>query len=365
MKICAIFNIFPSYRKAIYKKMSSELPIDFFFGNISNENITLANSSELNTGAKTVRNIFRGKKLIWQKKAIRYAFSKKFTHYLLTGNTGIVSNWFILLIARVLRRRVILWTHGLYGNERGLKKFKNSLYLKLATDIFTYNERGRQILIDEGFKSNRISVIYNSLDFERQQSIIQKVGDQSFARNYFGNNNDMIAFIGRLTPQKKVDQLIEAVRISKKNYNVIIVGDGPCRVELEALTRDYHLEDRVWFYGECYDESMLATIITHSHLCVSPGNCGLNAIESLTYGTPMITHSNMNEQMPEAEAVIELCKLCDTNYMFEQNNINDLSATIDKSLSVGNNEAGAIAKDIISRKWNPNHQISIMVHYLR
>ena len=36
---------------------------------------------------------------------------------------------------------------------------------------------------------------------------------------------------------------------------------------------------------------------------VSPGNVGLTAIHSLSYGTPVLTHNNFNNQMPEVESI--------------------------------------------------------------
>ena len=45
-----------------------------------------------------------------------------------------------------------------------------------------------------------------------------------------------------------------------------------------------------------------------SDLTVSPGNIGLTAIHSLSYGTPVCSHSNFNNQMPESEAIINFEK---------------------------------------------------------
>lgn len=345
--------------------MDDQLPIDFYFGDQSSENIALASHSLLVNYKGKLNNIFSGAKLIWQRKAIRKAFSKRYSHYILTGNTGILSNWIIILICRLLDRKTILWTHGLYGDEKGLKRFKNLLYLRLANQIFTYNERGKYLLIQNGVKKSKIITIYNSLDYEKQIKLLERIGDSSFAKNYFGNNDKIVTFIGRLTHQKKIDILLEAASKSNEKYNIIIIGDGPCKGELEKLVEKLELQDRVWFYGECYDDSMIATIIANSQLTVSPGNCGLNAIESLTYGTPMITHSNMTMQMPEAEAVVELCKKSGRTLLFEDNNIDNLTDIIDKNITLDNRLVKDMAQQIINDKWNANRQIEIMVHNLR
>lgn len=365
MKICAIFNIFPLYRSAIYKKMDDQFDIDFIFGSHAKENIALANPSQLKGYKYCARNIFKGTKLVWQRGAIRKAFSKKYTHYILTGNTGILSNWAIVLIAKLLGRQTILWTHSLYGNETGMKRFKNVLFLKLADKIFTYSERGVEIAINYGIKSSKLIPIYNSLDYTKQIELAKRIGDRSFARNYFGNDNPYICFIGRLTPQKRVDLLLKATIDSGINYNIIILGDGGCRKELEDLSQTLGIEDRVWFYGECYDESFIATVLSHAKLSISPGNCGLNAIESLTYGTPMVTHSNLFNQMPEVEAVVELCKKTGRNLLFEENNTDSLGRVIENNITIDDDNIRQVAQSIIADKWNADRQIDIMVHNLR
>jgi GalNAc-alpha-(1->4)-GalNAc-alpha-(1->3)-diNAcBac-PP-undecaprenol alpha-1,4-N-acetyl-D-galactosaminyltransferase len=60
-----------------------------------------------------------------------------------------------------------------------------------------------------------------------------------------------IVTVGRLVSQKRFDLLLRAFSaISRKiNNNLIIVGDGPLRGELEALSESLGLSDRVIFTG--------------------------------------------------------------------------------------------------------------------
>ena len=52
-----------------------------------------------------------------------------------------------------------------------------------------------------------------------------------------------------------------------------------------------------------YDENEIGDLIYNADLCVSPGNVGLTAIHTLTYGTPVLSHANFPNQMPEFEAI--------------------------------------------------------------
>lgn len=54
---------------------------------------------------------------------------------------------------------------------------------------------------------------------------------------------------------------------------------------------------------------------------VSPGKVGLTAMHSLMFGTPVITHSDMDRQMPEVEAVVEGF----SGMLFQYGNLLDLT----------------------------------------
>lgn len=360
MKICAVFNIYPHYRQAVYQLMDSELGVDFLFGDSTHDGIALSDARKLTGFRGYLKNKYKGSKLVWQRGAIRKAFSAKYDKYILTGNTGILSNWVILLIARALGREVFLWTHSLYGNEKGMTKRKNLLYLKLASGLLCYNERGARLAVENGVKQTKVHTIYNSLDYKKELEALKKSGDQTFARNYFGNKLPYVTFLGRLTKVKQIDMLLHATQLSKQNYNIIIVGEGSERETLEKLSEQLQLLDRVWFYGECYDQTMLATIIKHSAAVVSPGNAGLNAIHTLTFQTPLITHNNLDEQMPEVEAVVQLQNETKCKLLYQKDSIQSLAQVIDEVITKPKEIFKMPANQIVMTKWNANNQINIL-----
>jgi hypothetical protein len=89
-------------------------------------------------------------------------------------------------------------------------------------------------------------------------------------------------------------------------------------------------------------------------LTCSPGKIGLTAIHSLSYGTPAITHSDMNEQMPEVEAIVDGV----TGLLFEHNNAVDLAEKIGQWIDTKADRASVrrTCYDVIDSKWNPRRQ---------
>ena len=88
---------------------------------------------------------------------------------------------------------------------------------------------------------------------------------------------------------------------------------------------------------------------------VSPGEVGLTAIHSMTYGTPVITHNNFSCQMPEHEVIIPGI----TGEFFDYDNpINSMSKLIPRFYGK-RSFYSKNCKEIIRKKYNPNNQLLI------
>jgi glycosyltransferase involved in cell wall biosynthesis len=60
------------------------------------------------------------------------------------------------------------------------------------------------------------------------------------------------AYVGRLVTEKGIPILVEAARLLKSwgcHFQVLVIGDGPERGALQALTKSFQLEDQVNFLG--------------------------------------------------------------------------------------------------------------------
>lgn len=86
--------------------------------------------------------------------------------------------------------------------------------------------------------------------------------------------------------------------------NAIFIGKDVEGVDLGAYAEKMNVEKQIWMYGPCYEDKILAELFYNSQVCVSPGNVGLTAIHSLTFGCPVITHGDFPHQGPEFESII-------------------------------------------------------------
>lgn len=364
-KIYFITNIFPHYREALWREIlsntnfcatfycSKDNPLSIQEGKIDRES--------LNSRINNVKGYWLfNKYLIWQSDILKVCLSEQYDSMVLLGEMNILSNWIGALICRIRRKRVFFWSHGFYGNESSLRYFFRRLFYKIANEHIVYENRGKRLMIKSGFKDQNIHVIYNSLDYEKQKFLFEKLNKTVNSSITFFRNNTLPVFIyiGRLIESKKVDQLITAFKnINKDNQicNLLIVGSGPEEEKLKNLSKDEIISKTIYFYGPCYDESIISNLIHGSICTVSPGNIGLTVINSFSYGTPAITHNNFKNQMPEAEVIKE----CATGYFFKEDDITSLELSLKKMINSKNNFKSE-CRNIIDNNYNPTSQVKIL-----
>lgn len=363
MKLCLIYNFAQHYRTNIFTLMDRELKCDFLFGDSMSDvkkmdySLLQGNVEETHT-----RRILSG--WYWQPGVVGKLF-QDYDHYILLGETRALSTWLFCILARICkpRKKVYFWTHGWYGKETKLESFIKKIEFHLPNGgIFTYGNYARDLMIKEGFNPDKLFTIHNSLAYDQQIEIRKVLKAEPVYYEHFGNDYPNLFFVGRLTPVKRLDQVLEAMSICKKNgriYNMTFIGGGTEMDRLKSRMQALGLTQQVWFYGPCYDEKVLSSLIYNADLCVAPGNIGLTAMHSMVFGTPCITHNDFPHQMPEFEAIVE----GKTGTFFKRNDIHDLADKIDQWFCNHATERESVRQTCMSeidKEWNPYFQLSVL-----
>jgi glycosyltransferase involved in cell wall biosynthesis len=242
---------------------------------------------------------------------------------ILWGDAFSPGNWVSVFLAKLKNKKIIFWTHGLYGNESLFKKKVRCLFYSLGDSLLLYGNYSKVLLMAENFPASKLYLINNALDFSAQNQRYEKYN--SWAKSDKGNTLKLI-FVGRLTKVKKLHLLLIAVKMltEKISLKVDIIGDGDAYDRLQSLTLEMGLTEAVSFHGAIYDEDKLSRLILVSDIMVSPGNVGLTAMHSLVYGTPVISHSNASSQMPEFEAIEPGI----SGELFDEDDVNSLCESV-------------------------------------
>lgn len=351
----------PHYRSAIYNLISEELPVDIYAGDTAGFPIKLIAYPQLKGFKRTFRyrKVFKSAYILSGASLLSF---KNYNTYLITGAYNCISTWLILAMLLFSQKKVYLWSHGFYGGEGKIKNLIKKIYFGMSSGVLLYGQRARKLMIENGFSPAKLHVIYNSIDWHNQKSIRMKLKQQSIYTEYFKEDLPTIIFVGRIQKVKKIELLIDAlVELSKSGtrINLIIVGDGSHRNSLADIVLNLGLKDNVYFYGSCYDEEKIGRLIFNADIFVSPGNVGLAAIHSLSYGTPVITHDNFENQMPEFEAIDRGV----TGDFFKEDSISDLCQLIMRWINKSPEERNKIREacyQTIDQKYNPIIQIELL-----
>lgn len=368
MRLCIIYNFAQHYRTNIFTLIEKEFDCDWVFGDAMGDvrkmDYSLLHGNVMETHTKRLLGGW-----YWQPKVVLRLF-RGYDHYILLGETRALSTWVFCILARILkpRKKVYFWSHAWYGKETRVEKMVKKILFHLPNGgIFCYGNYARSLMIDEGFDSKKLFTIHNSLAYDKQISIRKELKASVVYEEHFGNKNNNLYFVGRLTPVKKLDQILRAMDISRNRgvkYNLTLIGGGDKINELKALTTELALESQVWFYGPCYDENELSSLIYNADLCVAPGNIGLTAMHSMVFGTPCITHNDFPYQMPEFEAIKEGV----TGTFFKRDDVEDLANKIDDWFRAKGAERETVRNACmreIDSEWNPYYQIEVLKKNLK
>lgn len=359
MKLCCFFNYPPLYRKSIFLGIDKNFDTQFYFGEEVESGLESGISKIDFSLFKRVPVLFKNKRLfgkfLWRTKAALLPL-KKYDTFLVSGDLS-YSYIPMILLCKILRKRIYGWGHG-EKQIPGKFRFLYDFFYKNLTGYFTYGEGGKKRLVELGYDASKINVIYNSLDetFAGNETLKTDI-----YKKKFNNDDPVIIFIGRTTRVKKLDWIIDGVSTLNKDgfgCNLIIVGDGICLPELKQQAESAGISSRVWFYGECYDEDVNKELLYNADLCVSPGNVGLTALHSISYGVPVLSHNDFETQMPEYETIVE----GKTGALYEKGNKKDFINKIVKMITLSENDRGNIRKncyEMISEKWNSQNQLRI------
>ncbi len=151
--------------------------------------------------------------------------------------------------------------------------------------VVTVSRRLKEELISlYNTNEKRISVIYNAINRERFNGIKRD------------SNRKVVLYVGRLSVQKGIDNLIKAFRIvSEKNDNALlyIIGEGPELSNLINLSINLDLSDKVIFLGKVPDSEM-ETLYSIANVFVMPSVSepfGIVALEAIASNVPTIVSS--------------------------------------------------------------------------
>jgi glycosyltransferase involved in cell wall biosynthesis len=181
-----------------------------------------------------------------------------------------VPAWIAFLAGKIAGIKFVCTAHACYSLNCGLWPLKRS------SGVICVSEAVRGHLKDWLPRGN-VRVVYNALP-----SVV-------IPWNGGGNGEKRLLFLGRLTSKKGAEILVKALgRVRRGGWTLDIIGDGPLEREIESLSRELGIEDRVVFHGYREDAPLW---ISRCDLFLFPSleeGMGISLAQALAAGVPAL-----------------------------------------------------------------------------
>lgn len=296
MKFVLVQTAVGDYRREFLKIVQQRMADDFLLlvGEKYFDGTTLTRVDLGANQQKIANRYYLGNKVSFQTGQFRKVMRAK--RAMLELNPRILSNWPLIVGRRLLGRKTCVWGHAWSRNGRGKGGTKaRDAMIRLAGNILAYTPRDADDFRQRLPKSVGIYCAPNAL------YPAAEIYDRAVGQPY------RFLFIGRLVTAKKPDLVLRAFAKSAPDMpgsRLSIVGSGPLEESLKALASELRVSDQVEFHGHINDLNRLAVLFGESAACLSPGYVGLSAIQSFSFGTPMLVADN-EPHSPEIAAVTE------------------------------------------------------------
>lgn len=364
-KILFVHHTAMWYRKPFFRQLSKLYNVKFIFTNVEGYNKTY--DTELSGKIEGLEGV--NYEVIKNYFGIAFGAIKESTgdYDIFVGGswdtlTDVIETVLYFIIVKLKRKPFILWREDWDWNvksvKRSLVKLLAGFIGKNVDAILVPGSKHRDFFISLGVSSDKIFIMPNVSNIQiRDNDYLNK---EKIEEKFDLTDKKVILCVGRLIDLKGVDYLINAfATLSNKMDNavLIIVGDGPEKINLERLTKELNIEDKVIFTGNI-ENDLVGGYYLVSDVFALPSittyyadACPLVVNEAMYFGKPVITS--------DAVGTTFMIKNGENGYIVPEKNSNALCEAIYKVINNPNLEKdmGKYSKKLIEKKFRYRNMI--------
>lgn len=186
---------------------------------------------------------------------------------------------------------IITFQEKKYSWQIELRKRIRSKILENSDKIIVVSYFLKDLAQKIGVPEEKIKVIYNSIDF---LDIRPSLLDREELKQKLGLRGKILLTNARLVPWKGIDMLIELMPELIKKYNqinLVIISKGPEQSNLEKLSQQLNLEEKVFFVGRVSRQQVVDYLTIADLFVLNTNYEGMShcLLEAMKVGTPIIT----------------------------------------------------------------------------
>ncbi len=202
------------------------------------------------------------------------------------------------LVASLIREsdtRIVVTAHGSDINILGENRLTKPLVkyvINHVDDVYFVSKKLQEKALQLGIKNleEKSEITPNTVNTQKFKPLPDNSEDvkdydiKPFSVKY---GKPVVVFIGNLVKQKGLEYLLEAKRISKEEYALLIYGDGVLFNQLDEYIKDNNVTDTYMMHKTTTPEK----VIPRSDVMVLPSiseGASIVALESMSCGKPLV-----------------------------------------------------------------------------
>jgi glycosyltransferase involved in cell wall biosynthesis len=212
----------------------------------------------------------------------------------------------LLLAKRIFNnQKIAFWGHGKNfqnPNPKNPKELFKRFFLNKPDWWFAYTDITKNIIINANYPASKITVLNNAIDTSELKSISYSITEEklNILRNELGiKGQHMGIFCGSLYPGKRIDILIEAAKMVRKqikDFEIVVIGAGP---DEYVVKEEAKVSPWLHFVGPRFGYEKVL-FMKLGQVFLLPYIVGLAILDSFALGIPIVTTKNGNHS-PEIE----------------------------------------------------------------
>jgi len=171
---------------------------------------------------------------------------------------GARANFISMFLKITIKKPFITTIHSDYKldfKDNAYKRFVYTTINEIALKYFDYyiavSSNFKEMLVDRGFKSEKIFTVYNGIDINQEIKVIQK---KEFLDSYKIDTNDkaIVGIAARLDLVKNHEVFIKAASkvLSKRDDAIfLIAGEGAEEKKLTTMAKELGIDSSIYFLG--------------------------------------------------------------------------------------------------------------------
>lgn len=256
-------------------------------------------SNDMAQQVKPLRRVKLVGPFFWDVGLAKQILDSQAQIVVLEGNIFNISTWAAAIFLRLRRKTLLYWGHGWKRYEKGAKLAIRKTFYRISHGHLVYGVKAKEFAKAVGLDDRKFYPVFNSFLEAKDVGLATAPG-----KTDHGHRSLRLIFSGRLTPRHAVSDALQAVvQVRSQGWDVrlTVIGDGPEGSKLRELAQND--PESVDFLGPIYSLERLRQAYANADVAVSPGASGLNVIQALGFGVPVIAAAGNPESGPEIEAV--------------------------------------------------------------